>query len=341
MPRRAKIVLVVAVLLAGLLVAWQFRKSPGEKSTATIANADRDGTTARLGLTKSGAAVGFVRRAAPSHTETQTTDVDSPAGAGRPRLPVPHEESSSIPVRHDSSPAAATGTSPSPQAEKPADTMPDHTAAMPDSKPAEATVPELPANFSGADRRDSKSPFDLQADSASDQPERTHKIVDGDSLASLAERYLGSANRAAEIFACNRDVLSDPELLPIGVRLRIPTSTAHPADNNRAAERIRPPTQRRRPLRRQPPSRRTPCRRLDHPRRRPNQRRSWTSLRPVCRRCRRSENRPIRPAEYTSCKPATRWPASPKSSTATGGAPTRFCKPTATNFARSKTCGRG
>ncbi|MEN6451915.1 MAG: hypothetical protein ABFC96_15605 [Thermoguttaceae bacterium] len=53
---------------------------------------------------------------------------------------------------------------------------------------------------------------------------RTHRIVDGDTLAGLAERYLGSAARANEIFAANRDVLLDPKLLPIGVTLRIPPS---------------------------------------------------------------------------------------------------------------------
>jgi nucleoid-associated protein YgaU len=55
---------------------------------------------------------------------------------------------------------------------------------------------------------------------------RTHKIVDGDTLAALAQSYLGSASRARDIFDANRDVLSDPELLPIGVELKIPPSTA-------------------------------------------------------------------------------------------------------------------
>ena len=54
---------------------------------------------------------------------------------------------------------------------------------------------------------------------------RTHKIVDGDTLPALAQLYLGSASRAREIFDANRDVLSDPELLPIGVELKIPPST--------------------------------------------------------------------------------------------------------------------
>jgi nucleoid-associated protein YgaU len=49
-----------------------------------------------------------------------------------------------------------------------------------------------------------------------------HKIVDGDNLPALAERYLGSTDRAMEIFEANRDELSDPRILPIGLEIRIP-----------------------------------------------------------------------------------------------------------------------
>jgi len=56
---------------------------------------------------------------------------------------------------------------------------------------------------------------------STDSPQ-VHKIVDGDTLGDLAARYLGSANRALEIFEANRDLLTDPELLPIGVELKIP-----------------------------------------------------------------------------------------------------------------------
>jgi nucleoid-associated protein YgaU len=55
-----------------------------------------------------------------------------------------------------------------------------------------------------------------------------HTIVDGDTLAALAERYLGSATRAQEIFEANRDVLRDPELLPIGGELKIPPRNHRP-----------------------------------------------------------------------------------------------------------------
>jgi hypothetical protein len=38
----------------------------------------------------------------------------------------------------------------------------------------------------------------------------------------LAQHYLGAAARAGEIFDANRNILSNPELLPIGVELKIP-----------------------------------------------------------------------------------------------------------------------
>jgi hypothetical protein len=51
---------------------------------------------------------------------------------------------------------------------------------------------------------------------------RRHRLTDGDSLDDLAERYLGSAARATEIFDVNRDVLTAPDLLPLGRIIRIP-----------------------------------------------------------------------------------------------------------------------
>lgn len=51
---------------------------------------------------------------------------------------------------------------------------------------------------------------------------RIHRIVNGDSLPALAKRYLGSEDRAAEILEANRDVLSSPDALPLGIELKIP-----------------------------------------------------------------------------------------------------------------------
>jgi hypothetical protein len=51
---------------------------------------------------------------------------------------------------------------------------------------------------------------------------RTHRVIDGESLESIAERHLGNRSRAREIFEWNRDRLADPQVLPLGVYLRIP-----------------------------------------------------------------------------------------------------------------------
>ncbi len=61
-----------------------------------------------------------------------------------------------------------------------------------------------------------------------DETPQTHRIVDGDTLAALAERYLGDASRAGEIFEANRGVIASPELLTIGVELKIPPKRARP-----------------------------------------------------------------------------------------------------------------
>lgn len=56
-----------------------------------------------------------------------------------------------------------------------------------------------------------------------------HRIADGDSLESLAERYLGAAGRAEELLEANRELLPNPTVLPIGLELRIPPR--RPADS--------------------------------------------------------------------------------------------------------------
>jgi nucleoid-associated protein YgaU len=70
-------------------------------------------------------------------------------------------------------------------------------------------------------------------------PARRHKIVDGDTLARLAHRYLGTETRSIDLFEYNRDVLATPELLPIGKELRIPPAgyvrPMPPADESSAS----------------------------------------------------------------------------------------------------------
>lgn len=53
-------------------------------------------------------------------------------------------------------------------------------------------------------------------------PTRIHRVQRGDTLSSLAARYLGSSERFWELFTANRDRLQNPDLLPVGLELRIP-----------------------------------------------------------------------------------------------------------------------
>ena len=74
-------------------------------------------------------------------------------------------------------------------------------------------------------------------------PEETHTIVDGDTLAKLAAHYLGSADRSTDLFEHNRDVLRNPDELPIGAVLRIPLLVTLPPTNGAvpAATQAEPP----------------------------------------------------------------------------------------------------
>jgi nucleoid-associated protein YgaU len=65
---------------------------------------------------------------------------------------------------------------------------------------------------------------------------RLHIVVDGDSLAKLAERYLDDAQRASEIYELNRHVLSHPDVLPIGAELTIPSRSGSLHSSNESPQ---------------------------------------------------------------------------------------------------------
>ncbi len=109
-----------------------------------------------------------------------------------------------------------------------------------------------PPGFSAArtDQKPRKFQDDWQeAHESTDQlhsASRTHRIVDGDTLADLAARYLGDAQRAKEIYRVNRDVLPARDVLPIGVEITLPphrsaaSEAAVPAKNESTAKSPRP-----------------------------------------------------------------------------------------------------
>ena len=84
--------------------------------------------------------------------------------------------------------------------------------------------PMLPVSFQVKDpeqnRLDPWQPARLEEGPAG--PPREYRIRKLDTLEDLAERFLGSKDRADEIFAANRGVLQDRHILPLGEVLRIP-----------------------------------------------------------------------------------------------------------------------
>jgi len=61
----------------------------------------------------------------------------------------------------------------------------------------------------------------------------TYTIRDGDDLTSIATRLYGHPGAAEAIWSANRDRLTDPAVLPIGLSLRIPPTWVPPAARQR------------------------------------------------------------------------------------------------------------
>lgn len=95
-----------------------------------------------------------------------------------------------------------------------------------------ALPPDLPKHYGTAEEKDDllHGDEDFPSGAEREPPHETafrkHKVIDGDTLARIAERYLGDASRQGEILALNRETIRTPELLPIGVTLKIPPRDA-------------------------------------------------------------------------------------------------------------------
>ncbi len=49
-----------------------------------------------------------------------------------------------------------------------------------------------------------------------------YTVKSGDNLSKIAKKYLDNANRYNDIFNLNKDILSNPDLIKVGQRLKIP-----------------------------------------------------------------------------------------------------------------------
>lgn len=101
------------------------------------------------------------------------------------------------------------------------------------TKPLPEQSPVTPNN-KGEQKQTSRPAYSTTQPNTADRsswPEEIEHIVrNGDTLEKLAERYLGDAGRALELFDLNRDQLANPHLLPIGAELRVPVPPRRESD---------------------------------------------------------------------------------------------------------------
>ncbi len=164
---------------------------------------------------------GFV----PAKVENQSTLRSSPA-------PTPPRVSPLPTTRDESSTQDAPALLPKAELQRPiASPTAGDTVRKPPFAAVTGTVPSSDSmRPSAAGTLPSRAPTPDRGSSPPVLPARsrpmTHRIEDGDSLQSLAAHYLGDSQRYLEIFDANRQVLDQPDLLPIGVTLHIPAGDA-------------------------------------------------------------------------------------------------------------------
>ena len=62
-----------------------------------------------------------------------------------------------------------------------------------------------------------------------------HEVGTGETLSGLASKYLGTHRRYNELFDFNRDILTSPDALRVGMKLRIPNQKKNPVPAPKAA----------------------------------------------------------------------------------------------------------
>ena len=82
-------------------------------------------------------------------------------------------------------------------------------AAASTTRPAPASTPSAPSAPSAAGPADNKFT-------------QWHDVVSGDTLWKIAKQYYGDGSLYTEIFKANQDVLTDPDKIKVGQKLRIP-----------------------------------------------------------------------------------------------------------------------
>ena len=105
------------------------------------------------------------------------------------------------------------------------------------------TVPITPPSF---DEAPSIPRIENSAIDVPPRPMRRHRIVEGDTLEAIAQFYYRDSGQASALFAANRSVLQQPDLLPLGVKLilpGLPANSASPATQVESGATFSEPTQ--------------------------------------------------------------------------------------------------
>ena len=197
--RAKKIMLVGLVLALGAGLAWPFRKSASdylpEDESFTKENQQEVAPAVSVDA----------RTVNPKHTVAQMTSTADHS----PKTPDPSE------FDLESHPVIVQQESRHPRREV-------------------VSHPPPPSDAARAGRREARPVYDTsppdRTSEAAWPEEIVHIVRNGDTLEKLAERYLGDAGRALELFDLNREQLTNPHLLPIGAELRIPVPPRRDVD---------------------------------------------------------------------------------------------------------------
>jgi nucleoid-associated protein YgaU len=196
--RGRKLFVVGAILAIGLVLAWPFRKADGDlEHSPSFALPPGDILRA-----SNGDPIAALRTAAPQ--------ADIPVSAGQ----VVAQMAATNPLGKDL------------KASRPLESfdLANHPALIQTASVPIDDPPPPPQDAAPGVVQPTYDTGPLAVDDSIEEwpAELMHVVANGDTLEKLAERYLGDAGRALEIFDLNRDQLSNPHLLPIGVELRVP-----------------------------------------------------------------------------------------------------------------------
>jgi nucleoid-associated protein YgaU len=206
MQRRSKFLVIVAVAGMAGGATYFFRK--GEPAPTDIAPPAAQAEVERHGVEKPAPQSHLLGEIQPTNPPTASGDLTpvAPAGSALSTATPPAN-----PFNAQATPGSAS------QATQVASTPPPPGFGPPAGAPNNSFFPPgVGAAPSGG------SSFAAAAPVGSPSEALRHKIVDGDTLTGLAERYLGSSNRYLELYELNRDKLTSPDLLPIGAEIKVP-----------------------------------------------------------------------------------------------------------------------